>query len=645
MGASEIQLIAILAGFGLVALASREIGRLFSRIRLPLITGFLACGILAGPFVLGLVPEGAPERLRFLDQICLGFIAFAAGAELNVKKLRGRLGSIVWVTAGLVLVTFTLGSCALFLLSEQVPFMQDLPVPGRIAVSILGGAILVARSPSSAIAVVTELRAKGRFTQAVMGVTVLMDVVVITLFALNSSIAGALFTDLGLDAGFIPLLASALVLSLVLGFALGKLVQALLFLSIPQGFKAAILIGAGFCVFLLSGHLCGLSLEHLGHEVLLEPLLVCMLGGFFVTNFTEYRAESRRIVHDVGPAVFIVFFTLTGASLDLHVLATTWGIAVALFLVRIVAIAIGTFVGGTLAGDPARYNRIGWMAFITQAGIGLGLAKEAAVEFPECGLPFATTLTAVIVLNQLVGPPLFKWAIQIAGEAHRKADPRTFDGVRDAIIFGLEDQSIALAKQLRSHGWNVRIASRMAMDIGPMDIEAAEVDIRPIEDLTIEALHGLEAGKAEALVLMLSDDESYRICEMAYEHLGTKVLVVRLHDRANFQRFHELGALVVEPSTAMVGLMENFVRSPDAASIMMGMEEGQDIVGLEMQNPDLQGTLIRDVGLPLDIHILSIRRHGRFVVVGGYNPLVLGDHVTLAGSVESLEKVTLLFGR
>ncbi len=637
------QLIVILAGFGLVALASKEIGRLFQHMRMPLISGFLLCGILAGPFVLGLISEDAPQKLRFLDQICLGFIALAAGAELSIKELRGRLGSIAWVTAGLVLTTFTLGSCALFLLSAYIPFMQSLPVAGRIAVSILGGAILVARSPSSAIAVVTELRAKGRFTQTVLGVTVLMDVVVITLFALNSSVAGALFTDMGIDIGFVPLLATELVLAIGLGYALGKFLQLLLLVNMPRQFKAALLIGAGFSVFVLSSLLRSVSLEHAGHAILFEPLLVCMLGGFFVTNFTDYRAEMRRATHDIGPAVFIVFFTLTGASLDLHVLATTWTIAVILFLVRIVAIAIGTFTAGTLAGDPARNNRISWMAYITQAGIGLGLAKQAAAEFPECGLPFATILTAVIVLNQIAGPPFFKWAIQIAGEAHKKADPHTFDGARDTIIFGLEDQSVALAKQLLSHGWNVRIASRMAMDLEAMHIEEAEVDIRPIENLTIEALRSLAADKAEALVLMLSDEENLQICEMAYEHLGTEVVVVRVHDRTNFQQFHDLGALVVEPSTAIVGLMENFVRSPDATSIMMGMEEGQDIVGLAMLNPDLHGTLIRDVGLPLDIHLLAIRRHGRFVVVGGYNPLNMGDHVTLAGSVESLEKVALLF--
>ena len=86
----ELGLLIIVATFGLVALASHQLGRYMARIRLPLITGFLACGILAGPHVLGLISEGAPEKLRFLDQICLGFIALAAGNELNYRELRSR---------------------------------------------------------------------------------------------------------------------------------------------------------------------------------------------------------------------------------------------------------------------------------------------------------------------------------------------------------------------------------------------------------------------------------------------------------------------------------------------------------------------------------------------------------------------------
>ncbi|NIO40282.1 MAG: potassium transporter TrkA, partial [Burkholderiales bacterium] len=84
--------------------------------------------------------------------------------------------------------TFTLTAVAVFLLLEMIPFAEGFPALGRAAVAILAGGIMVARSPSSAIAIINELRAKGPFTQVVIGVTVIMDVVVIILFAVNASI-------------------------------------------------------------------------------------------------------------------------------------------------------------------------------------------------------------------------------------------------------------------------------------------------------------------------------------------------------------------------------------------------------------------------------------------------------------------------
>jgi Kef-type K+ transport system membrane component KefB len=97
--------------------------------------------------------------------------------------------------------------------------------------------------------------------------------------------------------------------------------------------------------------------------------------------------------------IYIAFFTLTGASLSLDILVKTWPIAIALVFTRTVAIFIGSFIGGVLAKNPNNYNSVSWMAYITQAGVSIGLAKEVVVEFPEWGNPFVTIIIAVIVFN------------------------------------------------------------------------------------------------------------------------------------------------------------------------------------------------------------------------------------------------------
>ncbi len=479
-------LIVFVASFAMIALAAKQIGNYFSVAQLPLISGFLLTGILAGPYVLGLLSGEVTSHLRFVDEMSLAVIAFAAGSELYLQELRSRLRSIAWITLGNTIVVPLLGGGALLLLANMIPFMRPLSTGGRLAVALLAGAILVARSPSSAIAIVDELRAKGPFTQTVLGVTMVTDVVVIALFAVSSSVADALLTSLPFDLGFVLLLLLEFVLELALGLVLARFLVLILANVMQPVIKAGAILITGYGIFALAGLIRGLTHRYWGVEIFLEPLLVCMVGSFFVTNHSNYRADFLKLLHDIGPGVYIAFFTLTGAELSLNVLATAWPVALTLFLVRGVAIGVGTYSGGELAGDPPLHNRVGWMTYITQAGVGLGSAKEVAVEFATWGAAFATVIIAVIVLSQLAGPPLFKWAITRVGEARTRAPTPPPDAVHHAIIFGLEGQSLALARLLSAHGWIVKLGSRRVKE--REDLSYSGVDIHPIEDLTVGAL-------------------------------------------------------------------------------------------------------------------------------------------------------------
>ncbi len=631
----------VITSFGVIFLASKQIGQFFMRGKLPLISGFLFTGIIAGPYVLGLIPAEAVEKLRFVDEISLAFIAFAAGSELYLREFRDRIKSIAWVTAGQMILAFHLSAISMFLLANYIPFMRPMPVYAKLAVSLLGGSILVARSPSSAIAIVSELRARGPFTRTILGVTVIIDVVVIVLFSINSSVADALLTDLPFNITFLAILVAELALAALGGYILGKILLLIVSSQLNYKIKIALVLGSGYGIFALTEVIRRLSHQYLPFELFLEPLLICMIGSFVLVNYSIYRSDFLKIIHDVGPPVYVAFFTLTGASLALDILAKTWPITLALFFVRLGSIFLGSFSGGMLAGDPIKHNRVSWMAYVTQAGVGLGLAKEVAGEFSEWGAAFATIIISVIVLNQIVGPPFFKWAINHVGEAHPRAETPQFDGVRDAIIFGLEDQSLALARLLSDNGWQVKVASPEIQHAE--EVENACVRILPIPDLSLDTLRQLGTRNAEAVVVMLSDDENYRICELVYEHFGVENLVVRLNDMANFERFHELDALIVDPGTAIVSLLDQMVRSPVATSLLLGMDEEQTIVDIELRNPNLHGVALRDLRLPLDTLIQSVQRDGNMIISHGYTRLALGDRITVVGSRKSLEEVMRRF--
>lgn len=630
-----------IGSFLIVVLASKMIGEFLARFNFPLISGYLLAGIVVGPFVLQLIPSEAIDGLRFIDELSLAFIAFAAGSELYIEEIRHRLRSIGWHTISQIVSVYVVGSIGVYLLADLIPFMRDLPTAGRIAVALLASSILLARSPSSAIAIINELRARGPFTKTVLGVTVVKDVVVVVLFALSISIADVLIAEHSFDLVFVLLLLVELALAVVLGWLVYRTLHSILSLHAVWWLKTGMMLLLGLGVFVFSAALRQWTHEQLPFEILVEPLLVCMIGSFWLTNRSPHRMEFREILERVGPVIYVMFFTLVGDALALDVLATVWPVALALFAIRLAGLFVGGWVGGALARDPGQHRRLVWMAYITQAGVGLGLAKEVAVEFPQFGEQFATVLISVIVLSQLVGPPFMKFAIRRVGEAHLPPDAEP-DKVRDALILGVGGQSIALARRLATHNWQVVLADtdrermQRAIDDG--------LDVRFIPDVTFENLSGLMTNATDAVVTMLNDDENLKACEIVRESFGIQRLIVKLNDLSWVERFQPLDAQLVYPATAIVHLLDQFVRAPHSAAMLMHADPEHAIQQITITNPDIAGLPLRDIQLPSDVIILGIMRDEHSIVPHGYTILRIGDDVTIVGSPESLESLTLRFG-
>jgi len=282
------------------------------------------------------------------------------------------------------------------------------------------------------------------------------------------------------------------------------------------------------------------------------------------------------------------------------------------------------------------------MGYITQAGIGLGLAKEVADEFPQLGAPFATVFISVIVINQFIGPPFFKHVIRKLGESHVRGQAKP-DEIRDAVILGIEGQSVALARQLQSRGWKVVVADTEA-EVAERESPANGIERRHLPEITRESLSTLVTPATDAMVAMMHDDAAnFRACELAYEEFGVPRLIVRVNDPAWVGRFRELDALVVDPASAMVNLLDSFVRSPWAAHLLQ-RDQQYYTVEITITDPDLAGLSLRELRLPEDVLVLSIHRREHWVVPHGYTALRLNDRMTLMGSPASLREVTRRFG-
>ena len=632
-------LIVVAIGLLIVVLAADSIAKVFQKIKLPLITGFIITGIVAGSSMLNFISRDSIHRLDFLIDIALSIIAFSAGAELYLNELRSRLNSIKWMTIGQLVITFVLSSLLIYFIADNISFMKEMDASTKIAVSILFGTIFVARSPSSAIAVINEMRANGPFTKTVMGVTVVKDVLVIILFAISFSLAKAFIKDEDIGFLFIAILLFELFLSFGLGILVGNLIKMMLSQSLNQKLKSALIILIGYSIYLLASFLESSTAELFTHGLIVEPLLICIIASFVVTNYSKHRIEFSEQLEKIAPIIYIIFFTLTGASLSIQVLWSVLGIAFALFFLRLITMVLGGIFGVIAAKDPKEYTFIAWMPYITQAGVALGLATIVAEEFPVWGDSFETIIIAIIVINQLIGPPLFKWTLNYVKESHLKARSNQPLLRQNAMIIGVESQSISLAHQLAKHNWKSCLVS---VDDFKID-DIKDFKVFKLDDLSLESLKKLEIEKVEAVVLMLSDKKNYEIAEMIYEHIGTKEVIVRLNKRENFNKFHDLGALIIEPMTAIVSLLDHFVRSPNAASLLLGMDKGQDSIDVEILNKDIHGMRLRELHLPSDIIILSVKRKGHVIISHGYTRLRLGDIITLVGAEKSLEDIVFKF--
>ena len=634
----DFELLKYLIGFFVVSIAAFQIARfLQQKINFPLITGLILTGILAGSSFLDFIPEYALPKLNFLNEIALAIIAFSAGAELHLEELRSRLKSIKWMTIGQLVITFLLSTLFVLLIADYIPFMKSFDFKIRLAIALLFGTIFVARSPSSAIAIINEMRARGPFVKTAMGVTVVIDVLVIILFAISFAIVKTIIMGEALNLTFLFVLLLEITISFGLGFVFGKLLKLILQTNLNFNFKAILIIVTGYSIYVLN-HWVSHHMSLAGYHFELEPLLIAIIASFYITNYTDYNHEFEEVLLKISPYIYIIFFTLTGDSLSLHTLLNVIEIALVLFIVRVLSLIIGGFFGVWAAKENPEYAKIAWMPYVTQAGVAIGLTTMVSSAFPTWGHEFETIIIAIIVINQLIGPPLFKWAIKYVGEDHKKQDFKTTAVEHQAVIFSLDSISLALARNLKKQGWIVKIVTTQKQH------NIKDIDVLHVKEYNKQNIATLSLGHPDSIILLYPDDQkNYEIAEWIYETIGSPNMITRLESGSFAHKFKEIGVKVIEPTAAMVNLLDHMVRAPEATNILLGFDKNQDTIDVEVRNNDLVGLRIRDLHLPQDIIILSLKRRGNTVITHGYTQLRLGDILTFVGSKNSLEQVRLRF--
>jgi len=355
---------------GFILITAYCIGKLLEKIGLPGIVGYILTGLFMGPYFLKFYPSSTINKLSFINSLALAFIAFCAGGELRLSNIRRTLKSIIYYISGITLIVFTGVTVLVFSISSLIPFLSGLNPSVKLAVSAIFGIIAVARSPSSAIAIISETKAKGPYTDLVLSVSVAMDVIIIMLFAVVISVCQIFIqTKGGMDLSFIAALIIEIAIAFLLGYLLGKFIVFLIE-KVKVEF-AVVIIAMGFLVIEFSRFLGEYlhEIHNIGFEI--EPLLICMAAGFTVQNFSDYGEKFLMRMGRVSLPIYIAFFAMTGAAMNINILRTGWLFGLIIVVARLILINIGSYFSGKLSKTPTTIYKNAWLGFITQAGVTL----------------------------------------------------------------------------------------------------------------------------------------------------------------------------------------------------------------------------------------------------------------------------------
>lgn len=392
---------------GLIAIVGYYVGLGAKRIRLPSLIGYMLVGVVLGVSGLGWLGEESLHHLDFITQIALGFVAFSIGMELSLVSLRQQGIGIVSIILAESFMAFFVVAGAIYLVTRDLPL------------ALVFGAMAPASAPAGTVAVIQETRAKGSLTKALYAVVGFDDGLAIIIFGFASALAKSLLLreKTGIGASLAPSILHAgleIILSIAVGVVIG-----FVFCQLVRFVRES----RDVLILAFGAILIGIGLSVQWH---LSLILTNMVVGFVLVN-----TRKADVVHNVGrqmlhvmPLLFLLFFVLAGAHLDVSALGALGMLGIVYIVGRSAGLIGGSRLGALIGGVEEKIKKYVGLGILSQAGVAIGLSLIVRSEFAEIDSTHAdyiamsvlATITATCVFFELIGPILTKYALGKAGE-------------------------------------------------------------------------------------------------------------------------------------------------------------------------------------------------------------------------------------
>ena len=410
----------LLLSVAFAVLAGLRMTRVGKKLGLPDVTADLVAVVLIGPYALGRLnlPVGfhtleAVEGLNLMSDVALGFIAFAIGNEFRLSALKktGKQATIVGIVQGLVAALFV--DAALiglhFILGDKLP----------ISSAITLGAIATATAPAATLMVVRQYKAKGKLTDILLPVVALDDAVGLVVFAVSFGVARAL------GSGAIDLVsvlvnpALEIALSLVLGAVMGEILTQMEKLFNSNSNRLSMTI-----VFVLLTVAISKAEFHIGRVTIgFSSLLVCMMLGTIFCNRCILSGDLMEKADAWTAPLYVLFFVISGAELELDVFAdlSVVGIGLVYILFRSLGKYVGAYGSCKTTGCDEKVTKYLGVTLLPQAGVALGMCRMVGELGSYEGRLIRNIVLFSVLVYELIGPTLTKWALTKAGDIQPKS--------------------------------------------------------------------------------------------------------------------------------------------------------------------------------------------------------------------------------
>ena len=404
-----------LCSLSICLLAGLLLSRFAKKFGLPAVTAYLIAGLLLGPSCMGAVGVeglGFPtledvSAFRVISQTALGFIGFAIGNEFRLEQLRhmGRAAILIGILQAVI--TTLLVDLALIGIHLWRPEMISL------ASALTLGAIAAATAPAATLMVVRQYKADGPLTRLLLLVVAIDDAVGLVLFAVSFGVASALTSGTISVVSVVVEPFLEILLSLILGALMGLLLNQLEKYFHSRSKRLSISVGCVALAVAVSSTEFTVGDVHCGFSL----LLVCMMMSTVFCNICDFSEELMGRVDGWTTPLFVLFFVLSGAELDLTILRSP--AVLLLGVTYILARSAGKYLGAFGSAALCKCNRetrnyLGITLF-PQAGVALGMALTAQ-SLPGDGPMVRNIVLFSVLIYELVGPTLTKWALMAAGE-------------------------------------------------------------------------------------------------------------------------------------------------------------------------------------------------------------------------------------